>query len=70
LIWLWHHTTLEDDFIITRNAEGALSRFYEPGPLHPEFEHIQMQFLNWILGAIDNKPEMQSHSKPTTLITE
>ena len=32
--WLWHHTTLEDEYIITRNAAGVNSRFFEPGPYH------------------------------------
>lgn len=46
---LWHDTSLEDAYIISRNAEGALSDFYEPGPLHPEFEELQMKFLQWYL---------------------
>ncbi|MCR8923536.1 aromatic ring-hydroxylating dioxygenase subunit alpha [Dasania sp. GY-MA-18] len=46
---LWHDTTMEDAYIISRNAEGALSDFYEPGPLHPEFEELQMKFLQWYL---------------------
>jgi Rieske 2Fe-2S family protein len=70
VVWLWHHTTLEDEYIITRNAEGALSRFYEPGPLHPEFEHIQSQFLRWVLNTIDNTPHAQSHILPKSLLTE
>lgn len=68
VVWLWHHTTLEDEFIITRNAEGALSRFYEPGPLHPEFEDMQGHFLQWLLAAIDNKPLTQSQTAPDTLL--
>lgn len=52
LISLWHDTTMEDAYIIGRNAEGALSDFYEPGPLHPEFEELQMKFLKWYLDSM------------------
>lgn len=55
--WLWHHTTLEDEYIIMRNAEGALSSGYEPGPLHPTFEVVEAAFINWVLHAIDRRPE-------------
>ncbi len=50
--WLWHHTTLEDEFIIMRNSAGVNSRFFEPGPYHPEFEEISMQFVAWYLDAL------------------
>lgn len=60
LVWLWHHTTLEDEYIIMRNAEGALSRFYEPGPLHPEFEVHQERFLHWVLNAIESEKMNES----------
>ena len=30
LTWLWHTTTLEDEYIISRNSEGANSKFFEP----------------------------------------
>jgi phenylpropionate dioxygenase-like ring-hydroxylating dioxygenase large terminal subunit len=47
--WLWHNTTLEDEYIITRNSEGVNSRFFEPGPYHPEFEFLCVDFVNWYL---------------------
>ena len=49
LIWLWHSTTLEDEYIITRNSEGVNSRFFEPGPYHPEFEETLQKFIDWYL---------------------
>ncbi len=51
--WLWHYTTLEDEFIITRNSEGANSRFFEPGPYHPEFEEVSLQFVDWYLHELN-----------------
>ncbi|MEP5766183.1 MAG: aromatic ring-hydroxylating dioxygenase subunit alpha [Halieaceae bacterium] len=50
--WLWHHTTLEDEYIITRNSEGVNSRFFEPGPYHPGYEYICPDFVNWYLEAM------------------
>ena len=50
--WLWHNTTLEDEFIIGRNSEGVNSRFFEPGPYHPEFEATLQQFINWYLDTM------------------
>lgn len=50
--WLWHHTTLEDEYIISRNNEGVNSRFFEPGPYHPEFEALSVMFVEWYLGAL------------------
>jgi len=50
--WLWHHTTLEDEFIITRNSEGVNSRFFEPGPSHPEYEETLMNFIGWYLDSL------------------
>jgi len=47
--WLWHKTTLEDEYIITRNSEGVNSRFFEPGPYHPEFESCSLDFIAWYL---------------------
>ncbi|MGL4564304.1 MAG: aromatic ring-hydroxylating oxygenase subunit alpha [Halioglobus sp.] len=61
LTWLWHNTTLEDEYIISRNAEGALSSGYTPGPLHPAFEVVQAAFLSWILHAIDRRPDKPAH---------
>jgi len=53
LTWLWHHTTLEDEYIITRNAAGVNSRFFEPGPYHPEFEATLQQFIDWYLATLE-----------------
>ena len=50
--WLWHHTTLEDEYIIMRNSKGVNSRFFEPGPYHPGYEYICPDFVNWYLGAL------------------
>lgn len=47
--WLWHHTTMEDEYIINRNSEGANSRFFEPGPYHPEYEETLQHFVEWYL---------------------
>ena len=52
LTWLWHHTSLEDEYIIRRNSEGVNSRFFEPGPYHPEYESTLMEFVRWYLKAI------------------
>ncbi|MEH6581390.1 MAG: aromatic ring-hydroxylating dioxygenase subunit alpha [Halioglobus sp.] len=49
LIWLWHNTSLEDEYIISRNSEGVNSRFFEPGPYHPEFEETLQSFVDWYL---------------------
>ena len=46
---LWHNTTLEDEFIIKRNSAGANSRFFTPGPYHPEFEETLQEFVKWYL---------------------
>lgn len=51
--WLWHHTTQEDDYIITRNSAGVNSRFFEPGPYHPEFEATLQQFIQWYLHTLE-----------------
>ena len=50
--WLWHHTSLEDEYIILRNSEGVNSRFFEPGPYHPEYEATLMEFISWYLKAL------------------
>ena len=52
LTWLWHHTTLEDEYIITRNSLGVNSRFFEPGPYHSEFEETLQQFIHWYLHTL------------------
>jgi Rieske 2Fe-2S family protein len=50
--WLWHNTTLEDEYIIRRNSEGMNSRFFEPGPYHPEFEFLCLEFVVWYLDTM------------------
>ena len=50
--WLWHHTSLEDEYIILRNSEGVNSRFFEPGPYHQEYEATLMEFISWYLKAL------------------
>lgn len=50
--WLWHHTSLEDEYIILRNNEGVNSHFFEPGPYQPEFEASCIDFVAWHLNAI------------------
>ncbi len=54
---LWHRTTLEDAYIISRNAEGVHSKLFEPGPFHPEFESILQQFNAWYLAALADIPD-------------
>jgi Rieske 2Fe-2S family protein len=51
---LWHYTTLEDEYIITRNSEGVNSRFFEPGPYHPEYEETLQCFIRWYLRALED----------------
>ena len=51
--WLWHHTTQEDEYIIMRNSEGVNSRFFEPGPYHPEFEFTLQEFIRWYLATLE-----------------
>ena len=55
VIWLWDHTTQEDEYIIMRNSAGVNSRFFEPGPYHPEFERLSLNFVNWYLGILENR---------------
>jgi phenylpropionate dioxygenase-like ring-hydroxylating dioxygenase large terminal subunit len=57
--WLWHHTTQEDEYIIMRNSEGVNSRFFEPGPYHPEFEFTLQEFIRWYLATLERTlPEL------------
>ena len=49
LTWLWHSTTLEDEFIIKRNSKGVNSKFFKPGPYHPEHEALCIKFVDWYL---------------------
>ena len=51
--WLWDRTSREDQYIITRNSEGVHSRFFEPGPYHPEHESMCIEFVDWYLGALE-----------------
>lgn len=53
LTWLWHNTSLEDEFIITRNSEGLNSHFFEPGPYHPDFEESLNGFVKWYLQTLE-----------------
>ena len=57
LTWLWHETSLEDLKIITQNSEGVNSHFFEPGPYHPEYEALCMEFVSWYLQALHRAPE-------------
>ncbi len=52
LTWLWEKTTQEDKTIITHNSEGVNSRFYQPGPYHPEFEYACLDFVAWYLNQM------------------
>ena len=52
LTWLWHFTSLEDEFIIMRNSAGVNSHFFEPGPYHPEHESTCIEFITWYLKAL------------------
>ncbi|MEO1043619.1 MAG: aromatic ring-hydroxylating dioxygenase subunit alpha [Pseudomonadota bacterium] len=59
--WLWHHTTLEDKYIITQNKEGALSHFFQPGPIQPEFEETLSLFLVWYVDALQGHHSTAQH---------
>ena len=48
VIWLWDRTTKEDEYIISRNSAGVNSRFFEPGPYHPEFESLCLDFVGLV----------------------
>jgi phenylpropionate dioxygenase-like ring-hydroxylating dioxygenase large terminal subunit len=52
VIWLWHKTTMEDEYIILRNNAGINSHFFEPGPYHPEFEFLCIKFIDWYLSVL------------------
>ena len=51
LTWLWHNTTLEDEFIILRNSEGVNSQFLSPAP-SSEHESTLNEFVTWYLKAL------------------
>ncbi|MEE4660591.1 MAG: aromatic ring-hydroxylating dioxygenase subunit alpha [Halieaceae bacterium] len=55
LTWLWHRTTLEDEYIISRNAAGVNSRFFEPGPYQPDYEFLCIDFVKWYLQALSRQ---------------
>ena len=48
LTWLWHNTTLEDEYIISRNAAGVASEFLRLG-LITEYEALCLKFSRWYL---------------------
>ena len=51
LTWLWDVTTIADQDIIERNAEGVNSRFYEPGP-YSKMEDFTQRFVDWYLETL------------------
>ena len=52
LTWLWDVTTIADQHIIQRNAEGVNSRFYEPGP-YSKMEDFTQRFAEWYLDTLN-----------------
>jgi Rieske 2Fe-2S family protein len=54
--WLWHRTSLEDEYIISRNSAGVNSHFFEPGPYHPGYERLCQEFVRWYLEALSAGP--------------
>ena len=62
LTWLWHHTTLEDEYIILRNNLGVNSRFFEPGPYHSEFEFTLQEFIHWYLQTLEQTLPAPAHA--------
>jgi Rieske 2Fe-2S family protein len=48
LTWLWHITTLADKKIISNNARGVQSRYYEPGPF-ARMEKAERNYTEWLL---------------------
>ncbi len=51
LTWLWDVTTMADQHIIERNAQGINSRFYEPGP-YSKMEDFTQRFVEWYLDTL------------------
>ena len=75
LTWLWHVTTLEDKRIMTLNAAGVNSRFFEPGPQHPEFEDTPKRFVDWYMHALAGDfsvvpPTVRTHRTSSCEMTE
>ena len=58
--WLWDRTSREDQHIITRNSQGVHSRFFEPGPYHPEHESMCIEFVDWYLSALERNQASRS----------
>ena len=58
LTWLWDVTTIADQHIIERNAQGVNSRFYEPGP-YSKMEDFTQRFVAWYLDTL--KASVNSH---------
>jgi len=58
VVWLWDHTTQEDEYIILRNNAGVNSRFFEPGPYHPEFEATLQKFVDWYLHYLEEASQL------------
>ncbi|MEM7359413.1 MAG: aromatic ring-hydroxylating dioxygenase subunit alpha [Pseudomonadota bacterium] len=59
LTWLWHTTTLEDEYIIMRNSKGVNSSFFRPGPYHPEHEYLCLKFVEWYVHNISPQSGME-----------
>jgi Rieske 2Fe-2S family protein len=75
LIWLWDVTTVEDKRIMQLNAAGVNSRFFEPGPQHPEFEDTPKRFVDWYLHALAGDftvvpPTLRTHRTSSCEMTE
>lgn len=75
LVWLWHVTTLEDKRIMQLNAAGVNSRFFEPGPQHPEFEDTPKRFVDWYCHALAGDfsvipPTVRAHRTSSCEMTE
>ncbi len=48
LTWLWDVTTLADKTIITNNAKGIHSKYYQPGPFS-KMERAESSYVEWLL---------------------
>ena len=75
LIWLWDVTTVEDKRIMQLNAAGVNSRFFEPGPQHPEFEDTPKRFVDWYCHALAGDfsvipPTVRTHRTSSCEMTE
>ena len=75
LVWLWDVTTVEDKRIMQLNAAGVNSRFFEPGPQHPEFEDTPKRFVDWYMHALAGDfsvipPTVRAHRTSSCEMTE